>query len=122
MTRERELELAADVFNGALKMMERKGDTYASAEDVLSNFKRTGERLGLTPFQTLFVYMDKHIEALFNAVRRSPERPSCADGELEDKVRDVIVYCILFLCLLDESSEGQHEKRGESTQFHRVAG
>lgn len=111
MTRDAELRLAAEVFDEALSKMREKGDTYASKEDVLSNFKNTGGKLGLTPFQTLLVYMDKHIQALFNAVRRNPALPSCTDGELEDKLKDIIVYCILFLCLLKEAEDIAEEGR-----------
>lgn len=105
MISEKEISIARAVFEDAINTMKTKGDTYASDLDVLRNFKVTGKRLGLTPFQTLMVYMDKHLEALFNAVNRFPENPHCSDGELKDKVKDIIVYCVLFLCLLEETNE-----------------
>ncbi|MEM4346045.1 MAG: hypothetical protein QXI02_04035 [Candidatus Caldarchaeum sp.] len=103
MNRERSLEIVRSVFGSAISTMKIKGLTYASDEDVLSNFKRTAEKLGLSSFQTLLVYMDKHLEALYGAVRKNPLSPSCEDGELKDKIKDVIVYCALFLCLLEET-------------------
>jgi hypothetical protein len=67
---------------------------------VLLNFKRNAERLGLTPFQVLQVYMNKHFDSINSAIAAHPEMPSCASEPIAGRILDAINYLGLLQCLL----------------------
>jgi len=71
--------LAADI-----EAAKRPGYTMGSA-DVLANFKRVAQRLGITPAQAWGTYFLKHIDALV-AIMTQPDLPvaEAAPGRFAD--------------------------------------
>jgi len=77
-----------------------KGKDYAT-DDVLSNFKNTAVKYGVTPKQALMILMDKHLIAIQKWVRGGTLK-----GEpVEDKILDTINYLGMLLCLIKEDDE-----------------
>lgn len=84
-----------------------KGKDYADSEDVLANFKEEAERLGLTPFQVLMIYKNKHERSINSAVKRNPRRPQRLGEPLDESVIDSIVYNLLLLCMMAEAKKDE---------------
>lgn len=82
----------------------KKGKDYAGNEDVLANFKRNAERLGLTKYQVWLVYFMKHIDAISNAIKSNPNIPDFASESSSERIHDARIYLGLLACLIEEDS------------------
>lgn len=80
-----------------------KGGAYAGKEDALANFKQNAARIGLTPFQILNVYRNKHNDAIDNAIKDHPDHPKDVSESFRSRCMDAINYNFLLLCLLKET-------------------
>lgn len=82
-----------------------KGGEYAGDTDRLANFRRNGENLGL-PMSTVWaVYAGKHWDAINQYIK--DERNNTMRTRLESiegRVDDLLVYLILFKCILEEAN------------------
>jgi hypothetical protein len=80
-----------------------KGGEYAGDVDRLANFRRNGERLAL-PMESIWaVYAAKHWDAIQQFVQdlnTGKDRPRAEP--IDGRVDDLIVYLILFKCMLNE--------------------
>ena len=101
-TNERE-QVAKDIFQKCLKLMEGKGKEYSGNVDILSNFKRNADNLGLTKYQVLMIYMAKHFDSVLSEIKKHPEFPTDASEPFESRITDLINYLILLQCLRLES-------------------
>lgn len=79
-----------------------KGAAYAGTVDTLANFKRNGERWGMTKYQTWGVYFGKHLDSVQSAIAANPERPVDPSEGLAGRITDLRVYLELLACLLVE--------------------
>lgn len=79
----------------------RKGKDYAGDQDALSNFKRTADLNGLTPYQVWGVFANKHWDAINSFIRNNGQVES---EPIESRVHDVIVYLFLLLGLIEEQT------------------
>lgn len=80
-----------------------KGGEYAGDGDRLENFKRNAKRLGTIRELVWAVYCNKHIDSInqyVNDLVNGKTRPR--SESLAGRADDVIVYMILFKCLLKE--------------------
>lgn len=105
MEREKFVRLMEETFADALNLNRKKGKDYAGDEDALSNFKQAAVQLDTTPEKVWAVYAHKHWSAIM---------AYCAEGKLESepiesRVKDVIVYCVLLLGLIEDKFEGTVE-------------
>lgn len=93
----------ADTFAEMKKLGSLKGGEYAGDQDRLANFRRNGANLGL-PMETIWaVYAAKHWDAVQQYVKdlntgKQRERLEGVSG----RVDDLLVYLILFKCMLQE--------------------
>ena len=88
-----------------LELRVQKGEEYTRGEeDVLSNFKRVGGGLHLTPLQVWWVYFHKHIDALASFIRTGKEASS---ESIEGRIDDLHVYLDLVYGLVNEEKERQ---------------
>lgn len=93
MTREEFDELLSSTFGTLAALSDTKGAEYAHDADQLANFKRLGERLGMTSEAVLMVYLTKHLDSIESYIRRpSVDLSEPIDGRIDD--------AILYLCLL----------------------
>lgn len=90
-------------------VMASKEVDYASKEDTMANFKRNGERTGLTKYQVWLVYFGKHVDAISNAVQYHPDNPATETKSepLRTRIVDAINYLTILQNLMDE--DFQHE-------------
>lgn len=100
---ERYAEILAQTIQEIQKLGTLKGGEYAGDNDRLANFRRNGLNLGL-PMSTVWaVYAGKHWDAIQQFVQdhrngKSRERLETIDG----RVDDLLVYLLLFKCILEE--------------------
>jgi len=94
-------ELFKDCFN----LLDRKGADYSGVIDRFENFKKNGERLGLTKYQVWSVYFGKHIDAIFNSIKKDPNYPQVESEPIEERLKDAICYLALFAGMLKEDQE-----------------
>ncbi len=71
---------------------------YARDADAFANFKRVGERLGLSPEKVLMVYLEKHLDGIhaFIGGHRSQREP------IQGRINDAIVYLCLLEAMIEE--------------------
>ena len=79
-----------------------KGKEYArSATDVLANFKRTAESLGVRPEQAWGSHFIKHVDAILSYVKN--EKVFSSEG-IEGRIYDAANYLLLLLGILKEKN------------------
>lgn len=79
-----------------------KGVEYSGTEDKLANFKSLGRELGLDPKVVLWVYLQKHL----NAVRSYATTNAVRSTEpIRGRIRDAQLYLALLEALIVEDSE-----------------
>lgn len=85
-------------------VMRSKEVDYASKEDVLANFKRNAERIGLTKYHIWATYANKHWDAICNAIQYHPHNPATETKTepLRGRVVDAINYLTILVNLMDE--------------------
>lgn len=76
-----------------LQLTQTKGAEYAHDADQLANFKRLGQRLGMSSKAILMVYLTKHLDSIESYIRA----PS---SDLSEPIEGRIDDAILYLCLL----------------------
>lgn len=80
-----------------------KGGEYSGDVDRLLNFRRNAENLGLDYRQIWAVYATKHWDAVMQYVKDLAEGKERRRLEsLSGRADDLIVYLILFKCMLQE--------------------
>lgn len=89
-----------------LLLLQQKGAAYSGDADAFANFKRNGEKLGLSRFHIWAVYCGKHLDAIFGAIRRNPSAPVDPSEGMEGRIDDAINYLELLSGMLRESELG----------------
>lgn len=87
-----------------------KGGEYAGDNDRLANFRRNGRNLGLNMETIWAVYAGKHWDAVMQYVSdlehgKTRKRLETLDG----RVDDLMVYLILFKCMLIERRRSEEK-------------
>jgi hypothetical protein len=100
MTHKEREKIIKQLLSEAEKLRIQKGYDYSGIDDANSNFKNAGKRLGLHPEQVLFVYLDKHLEAIHTFIK---------DGKVKSepigsRIKDAVNYLLIFASLLKEST------------------
>lgn len=91
-------------FDDVRMLGKLKGHEYAGTADRLANFKRNAEACGITMEQCWRVYAGKHWDAISQYVKDDAAgTPDVVRLEpLRGRVHDLIVYLLLFECMLVE--------------------
>lgn len=86
-----------------VKLGQLKGGEYAGDEDRLANFRRNATTMGTTMELVWRVYASKHWDALMQYERdlREGKTRERLEG-LAGRCDDLIVYLILFKCMIEE--------------------
>ena len=118
-----------DLFADMTKLTTTKGHDYSGDKDVLDNFKRNANNLGLTAYQVWSVYFNKHIDAINTAIKDCAVYPQDSSEPFEERCKDAMVYLALCVCLrreqkaiADAAAFGAMPRPNqdeESTQSHR---
>jgi len=87
-----------EIFDFCKNTFKSKGVDYSGEEDVISNFKRSAAKYGITPEQALGILMDKHNQA----IERYIQGKELMGEPVENKILDNINYLGLLLCIIKE--------------------
>lgn len=95
-------------FAESLRLYKLKGGEYAADNDALANFRRHAERIGVDLELIWYVYASKHWDAVTTYVQdlvhnRTRERIESLEGRIDD----IITYCVLLKCILEETNNGR---------------
>ena len=104
MTPQEREELFDTMNQEERKLLSSKGADYSSVGDCLSNFKLNAERLGLGKYQVWAIYCMKHLDSIFNAIKKTPMSPyaSLKSESIHTRINDARNYLGLLECLLVE--------------------
>jgi len=102
MKRDKFLQLSEKMTTMRTKLLKEKGEAYSGNDDAFENFKRNGERHGLSKYQIWSVYFGKHIDAITNAIKANPEQPVDNSEGLLGRIEDAQNYLDLLLGMLVE--------------------
>jgi len=84
---------AADIMKG-------KGPEYTdSSDDILDNFKSTGERLNISALKVWGIFMDKQCSSVFAHINNCGLKES---EPIDSRFADIINYCHLGMALFKE--------------------
>ncbi|HWQ08273.1 MAG TPA: hypothetical protein VN436_04175 [Holophaga sp.] len=108
MTPERFQALLEQTFAEARQLEQKKGGEYAPGADRLANFKSNAAALGLPPEAVWAVYAGKHwdsirtyVSDIVTGTQRERSEP------IEGRFRDMLVYLLLGLGLVEEREAPQ---------------
>lgn len=107
MLREEMLERIGTEFELIKELFDTKGREYipGGTDDVLANFKKMADRLGMTPEQVWGIYAAKHWTSVESFIR---EGKVSSDEPIRGRARDLILYLLLFIGLTEESEALSH--------------
>lgn len=102
------------LFKECFEVMTSKGVDYASKEDSLANFKRNATALGLTKYQIMMVYLNKHLDSINNAVKYHPDEPrtETVSEPLRGRVIDAINYLSILVNMMTEDERHKNQCGG----------
>jgi ATP:corrinoid adenosyltransferase len=100
-------QVIENVIEKCKKVLFAKGKDYSGEEDSLSNFKRNGDRIGLTKYQVWSCYANKHIDSINNSIKLNPIFPQVESEPLESRIIDVVNYMLILAALLEEDKQAQ---------------
>lgn len=83
------------------KVLANKAGEYATDLDRLYNFKRGAGVLQKTPAQVCVAYMTKHLVSVIDLV----EKDDYLVSQIDEKLGDLINYCILLEAVLLEAAD-----------------
>lgn len=120
MNQERLNEVINNAMSRIKASLKAKNDEYVRSGDRLGNFKRSGRILGQTPEQVLLEHFTKHYESMMSIVEDVEKGILPSLSMLDEKIKDLVNYPILFEALIlerieqsglksDCSKKGQHE-------------
>ena len=86
------------------RLLTVKGNDYTRhEEDRLSNFKRSGTAIGLTPIQVWAIFINKHLDAVMTYVKTGRTESESIQGRLDD----IVNYCYLGEALVREEATAE---------------
>ena len=84
----------------AAEIMKGKGPEYTdSSDDILDNFKSTGERLNISALKVWGIFMDKQCSSVFAHINNCSLKES---EPIDSRFADIINYCHLGMALFKE--------------------
>ena len=84
----------------ALDLSDQKSIEYTiSNTDKHYNFKHVADRLGITPAQSMMVYVLKHVDAICNDAKTGKQ---VSDETVRSRCQDIMNYAILYASLHEE--------------------
>ena len=95
--------LMKKTFAEAEEIARLKGEDYTKGSaDALANFKEGGKDIDLDPKKVLWIFMNKHYQAITNYVRTGGQSES---EPIDMRLKDLINYCVLMLGIITEEKQ-----------------
>lgn len=106
MTHQEREKIFQYIWKEIKKIRETKGYDYTlGTKDANRNFKKVAENLGLEPETVLWVYLEKHLDAIRTWIKSKRLK-----GEgIETKILDCINYLGILYSILIENGQINHK-------------
>jgi hypothetical protein len=107
MVRDEFYNINKEILIKVQELLLKKGKSYQTNDDILSNFKDLGIILGMSKYQVWSIYFYKHIFSLINSIKENPYSPASLDEieSLESRITDLIAYLLLFNAMIKENQK-----------------
>jgi len=79
-------------------LLNSKGLEYTRGGDRLDNFKRNAKALGSTPLRMCLVFLQKHIDSIFNYAKHG----DVLSEPIDSRIHDARNYLLLALAIIEE--------------------
>jgi len=89
-----------------------KNADYGATDDPWANF-REAEKLGVSPFLGCLIRMSDKWRRVQNLTLKGEEARAVKSESLLDTLRDLAVYAVIAICLLEE----EHAARDDPSRF-----
>jgi hypothetical protein len=100
MTNKEFYDLMENTFNSAKLIAKAKGEDYTKGSaDALFNFKEAGKAIDLDPKKALYIFMNKHYNAIVNYIKTNGQSES---EPIDERIKDMINYLVLLRGLIIE--------------------
>jgi hypothetical protein len=99
--------LFSDVVDKCKKTANKKAAEYSPNEDRLESFY-AGNAYGVNAYQNCMTHMAKHITAIqtyVSKVGHDDLHASSLNESFEDRLKDLIIYCILLIAIHTENNQ-----------------
>lgn len=115
MSNQELLEFFEKETTGMVELMKRKNADYAGgAKDPFANFKRVSAFDCVTTEQGFFTRMTDKLSRISSFIKNG--KLQVQDESVKDTLRDLSVYCLLFMAYLD--SEKQIKENSETVEIN----
>jgi len=105
------MKIIAALTEGRMRWGEKKGEEYANCEeDRFNNFRSIGSRLGISPYTTLLIYLNKHVDSVNHFVRSGMSTSS--NESILSRIQDIQNYLDLMIGMLVEDGYIKEEEYG----------
>jgi len=102
MNQQQRIECFEKHLEECRKIWTTKGIEYAnSTEDANKNFK-SDEEIGITPIQSVSVFMNKHYRSIRNYVKDGEVK---SNESIQGRLHDLINYSLIMLSLIEENEQ-----------------
>lgn len=111
---ERYAEIVHETFLTVERLSKLKGGEYAGDADRLANFRRNAEAAETTMELIWRIYAAKHWDAIMQYekdIRQGRTRQRAES--IESRVDDMIVYLLLFKCMIEERQRPNISSKSE---------
>jgi hypothetical protein len=105
-----------------IDILAKKQNEYSFAGDRLHHYHAGARILNVIPERVLFGQLVKHFISTMDIIDRIEEEKVPAESLIDEKLGDLINYCILLECVLRERIGIEKSKSilaGEDTSFKR---
>lgn len=79
-----------------------KGKDYGRNDDPLASFNDYNAITKMTVFQAWSILVSKHFQSIMNAIHANPELPTCSAEHINERIKDIANYCLLFIPLYEQ--------------------
>lgn len=104
MNLEQYLQIRMELLEFADEVAAPKREEYTGqSQDILYNFKRIANRLGMSPLQVWAVYFNKHVDSVNTFIKGE----SSVSEPMGSRFADMLNYLFLGICLIIEEEQTQ---------------
>ena len=111
MTIQERNKIVDELLENCKEVLIHKGIAYSGEIDANSNFKRNAKLLGVTKYQVLAVYLNKHLDGIINAIKANPDFPEEKTEGMYGRITDAINYLTILYSLIVEDKQNVGKKR-----------
>ena len=102
MNLEQYLQIRMELIEFSDEVAASKREEYTGqSQDILYNFKRIADRLGMSPLQVWAVYFNKHVDSVNTFIKGE----ASVSEPMSSRFADMLNYLFLGICLIIEEEQ-----------------